>query len=105
MGKKIDMVGWIMAEHGVKDSRLTVIAEAEPHITKGGNRQRQYFCQCSCGKIIIAPGCRLRTGNTKSCGCLAKEKLVQKNIEKGEQIKIGDKFGKLTVIQDLGMRK
>ena len=44
MGKKINMVGWIMAEHGVKDSKLTVIAEADPHITKGGNKQIQYLC-------------------------------------------------------------
>lgn len=34
--KKIDMTGWVMAEHGVPDSRLTVIKEVEPHITKGG---------------------------------------------------------------------
>ena len=27
MGKKIDMTGWIMKEHGVPNSRLTVIAE------------------------------------------------------------------------------
>lgn len=28
-------------------------------------------CQCDCGRIIIIPGVRLRSGNTKSCGCLS----------------------------------
>ena len=37
--KKIDMTGWIMSEHGVPDSRLTVIEEVEPHITRGGVRR------------------------------------------------------------------
>ena len=27
MGKKIDMTGWIMKEHGVLDSKLTVLHE------------------------------------------------------------------------------
>ena len=39
MPKKIDMTGWIMKEHDVPDSLLTVIKEVEPHITSGGNKQ------------------------------------------------------------------
>lgn len=103
--KKIDMTGWIMSEHGVPDSRLTVIKEVEPHITAGGNRQIQYLCKCTCGNEIIVRGVYLRSGNTKSCGCLSKEKLVQRNIQSGAEIQIGDRFGHLTVIADLGMRK
>lgn len=38
MPKKIDMTGWIMSEHGVPDSKLTVIKEVEPHITISGNK-------------------------------------------------------------------
>lgn len=103
--KKIDMTGWVMSEHGVPDSELTVIKEVEPHITKGGTKQVQYLCQCSCGKEVIVRGAYLRNGNTKSCGHIAKEKLIQRNIQNGKQIQPGDRFGKLTVIQDLGMRK
>ena len=36
MGQKIDMTGWVMAEHGVPDSRLTVIKEVEPYINAKG---------------------------------------------------------------------
>lgn len=103
--KKIDMTGWIMSEHGVPDSRLTVIEEAEPHITKSGVKKVRWKCKCSCGKEVIVKGASLRDGNTKSCGCLATELIIQRNIESGEPIKIGDKFGHLTVIADLGMRK
>ena len=39
MGKKIDMTGWKMWEHGVPDSQITVLEEVEPHCTAGGNRQ------------------------------------------------------------------
>lgn len=103
--KKIDMTGWVMSEHGVPDSRLTVIEEAEPCITKGGTKQVQWKCKCSCGNIVTVKGKNLRNGNTKSCGCINKELLIARNIATGEEIKVGDRFGKLTVIADLGMRK
>ena len=103
--KKIDMTGWKMSEHGVPDSELIVVKEVEPHVTKGGNKQIQYLCKCSCGKEVIVKGSHLRNGNTKSCGHIAKNKIIQRNIENGRQIKVGDRFGKLTVIQDLGMRQ
>lgn len=38
MGQKKDMTGWVMAEHGVPDSRLTVIKEVEPYISANGAR-------------------------------------------------------------------
>ena len=104
MPKKIDMTGWIMKEHGVQDSLLTVIREVEPHITTGGNKQIQYLCKCECGKEVIVKASYLRNGNTKSCGCLRKAKLMERNISNGKIIQIGDIFGKLTVIKDLGMR-
>lgn len=104
MPKKIDMTGWIMSEHGVPDSKLTVIKKTEPHVTSGGNKQVQYLCQCSCGKILPVKGSNLRNGNTKSCGCLKKELLAQRNANQSS-VKVGNRYGKLVVIKDLGMRK
>lgn len=103
--KKIDMTGWVMSEHGVPDSRLTVIKEADPHITAGGHKQTQWLCKCSCGNEIVVKGTFLRNGNTKSCGCLANELIVQRNINSGNPVQIGERFGRLVVIKDLGMRK
>ena len=103
MPKKIDMTGWIMSEHGVPDSKLTVIKEVEPHITISGNKIVQYLCLCQCGNTIIVKGQALRTGNTKSCGCLKKEIVTKKNLN-NSSVHIGNKYGKLTVIKDLGLR-
>lgn len=103
--KKIDMTGWIMKEHGVPNSRLTVIKEVEPYISPRNIKQVCYLCKCECGNELIVKGQALRNGNTKSCGCLSREITAQRNINNGRKINIGDRFGKLTVIQDLGMRK
>ena len=75
----IDMTGWIMSEHGVPDSRLTVLYLA-PKKSKGENK---WVCQCSCeqGTIFEVPGSRLRLGVTRSCGCLQKE-LARKRMTK-----------------------
>lgn len=56
---------------GVKYSRLTVKGWAGV-----GNRDRHYFnCECVCGGEVIILGENLRSGHTKSCGCLLTEYL------------------------------
>jgi hypothetical protein len=64
MGSFIDLTGH-------RYQRLTVLEFA-------GRAPRTDFalwkCRCDCGTIIVARGNGLRTGNTKSCGCLQKEK-------------------------------
>jgi len=47
-----------------KFGRLTVLEFAENY---------KWLCKCECGKEKIVYGCSLRSGNTKSCGCLNKE--------------------------------
>lgn len=78
----------LINEIGNKYGRLTVIERAE---NRNGVRWR---CRCECGKEIEVLGTSLRSGNTKSCGCLQKQKAAQslKNL-------VGQKFGKLTVIK------
>lgn len=93
-----------MKEHGVPESRLTVIEEVEPYISPGGSKQIQYLCQCECGNTCILNGNRVRNGYTLSCGCLQKEKLIERNLN-NSTVKVGDRYGKLTVIKDLGLRK
>ena len=73
---KIDMTGWIMKEHSVPDSRLTVLREV-PHYGKVNylvNDHSAYWeCQCECGETLIARGTALRAGEILSCGCLRGE--------------------------------
>ena len=59
-------------ESGRKFSRLTV---AEPHESTGKS-----VCRCICGNITVVNNYDLKSGGTKSCGCLKKESF--KNARK-----------------------
>jgi len=81
---------------GKRFGRLVLIEEVE---RIGHNR---YFkCQCDCGTIKIVCGSSLKSGLTKSCGCLRKE-LAHKSYGKGFENFIGRRFGRLIVIDDAG---
>lgn len=78
---KIDMTGWVMSEHGVPDSRLTVLEQAEDWVAPNGKHIACWLCECNCkdhNKIIVRGG-NIRNGNTKSCGCLSSETTVKYN--------------------------
>lgn len=51
--------------------RLTVIAKAKKVPTDNYNR---FICKCECGEERTVVGASLRCGNTKSCGCIGREK-------------------------------
>ena len=80
MSKAIDMTGWIMSEHGVPDSRLTVIRR------EGSNKHKSalWLVECNCEKHtrFIVDTHSIRCGNTKSCGCLTEEARVRNNHQK-----------------------
>lgn len=70
--KFIDMTDWIMKEHGVPDSRLTVVS-----FDKIVNGQAYWNCLCECGNIHSFNGAKVRNGCTLSCGCLHKERSIE----------------------------
>lgn len=76
---------------------LTVIERAE-NSAEGRARWR---CKCKCGNETIVLGKHLRSGNTKSCGCLQRERAAESNMKRAGSL-IGQKFGKLTVIEEVG---
>lgn len=95
MGKLINLVG-------KRFGNLLVIEDV------GSKKGKHYWkCQCDCGNIKEVPGAYLRHGITKSCGCLKSKGLKQYNLEQSEKNKlsIGDRFGKLVVIEDLGFKQ
>lgn len=55
---------------GQKFGRLTVIEE----LPERKHGSRVYRCKCDCGNIINARKDMLKNGNTRSCGCLQREK-------------------------------
>lgn len=53
--------------------RLIVIEQ----LGKDKWKKNKWLCICDCGKETIVQGYSLRSGNTKSCGCLQKEITVK----------------------------
>ena len=60
---------------GMKFGRLTVKKQVEDYVTPKGLHNAQWECTCDCGTpdLIIVRGTSLRSGKTKSCGCLRVE--------------------------------
>jgi len=56
-------------------------------------------CLCDCGKERVVRSDRLKSGETKSCGCYSKDKLIEYNQNTTAKNLINQRFGKLTVIE------
>ena len=84
MRKKIDLTG-------KRFGRLVVVREDSQRTNRG---QVKWICQCDCGNIVSVRGGDLRNGHTQSCGCIYKGK------ERGKKDLVGQRFGRLTVIQE-----
>ena len=93
---RIDMTGWKMCEHGVPDSRLTVIKRIEDYVKPDGKHEVQYLCECGCEEhnLIKVLGYRLtsKTRPTKSCGCLTRE-LASERLHKTNKYDLTGKYG------------
>jgi len=64
---------------GRKHGRLTVIQRSpKPEF------RAQWQCRCDCGKVVIVDGVKLRSGHTKSCGCLRDHLFNQRIFKHGE---------------------
>lgn len=55
---------------GQKYARLTVLERGPKRLFGNGEARRTWLCQCDCGTEKHIGGRELRSGNTKSCGCL-----------------------------------
>lgn len=70
---------------GKKFNRLTVMEEGLSYRDKKSNKiVRIVKCKCDCGNITETGPSRLKTGITKSCGCIQKEKLKLRSISHGK---------------------
>lgn len=57
--------------------RLQVVRR---HAHNIGNGMAAWFCVCSCGNTTVVAGVSLRSGATRSCGCLFLEKNTTHNL-------------------------
>jgi hypothetical protein len=58
---------------GDRYGKLTVMRQAG--VLKG---QKAYECACDCGSTVFVPSSYLRTGDTRSCGCLKREETIRR---------------------------
>jgi len=59
-------------------NRLTVIDRDE------SKTQRAYWrCKCECGAIVSISACDVKSGHSKSCGCLNQEARIKNNTTHG----------------------
>ena len=65
---------------GKRFGRLTVIEEA------GRDKFKRVLwkCRCDCGNEIVTAYGNLMNGDTKSCGCLAHDILMKRNVTHGD---------------------
>lgn len=83
---KEDMTGWIMSEHGITDSKLTIICQDEDYVSPNGKHYARWLCQCGCEehKMVSVLGSHLKSGAIKSCGCLGKERRKEACTKHGK---------------------
>ena len=82
---------------GKRFARLTVTGFAG----RTNNYRKLWKCKCDCGKEILVTESHLKSGGTKSCGCLKKDILSKPRVdiqEFPEEDLTGKVFGELTVI-------
>jgi len=78
---------------GKKFGRLLVVSEI-PKEDRKRPGEREFICKCDCGNERRVKISNLKSGNSKSCGCLEKELIAKRNVEK----LLGKRFGRLVVI-------
>ena len=85
---------------GLKFGRLTALKRFIPE----GSKEAYYECLCDCGNKVNVRAYSLKSGNTKSCGCLAKETRI--NTGKNSKGRLssrlidltGQRFSRLVVV-------
>lgn len=82
-----------VSEVGKKYNMLTVLS----FVGYNKHKVRRWLCRCDCGQETIAITSILRSGEKKSCGCLARSYRSKDET--------GNKFGRLTVIARSGIYK
>lgn len=73
MAKKLDIVGDVYGKLVVKKE----VKSNEKYYV------RKFLCRCECGNNTITTINRLRSGDTKSCGCLQKQITVKRSFKHG----------------------
>lgn len=83
----------IHLESGTEFGLLTVLER-----TDNQDAWCAYSCECSCGRQVSVKAVHLKNGKVQSCGCLKTMIALAHGISDCKDI-VGNKYGKLTVIE------
>lgn len=78
---------------------LTVIKQADDYVCPNGKHEAQWWCQCECGsKPVVVRGNYLKSGHTKSCGCLQIKTVSETNSRTNTyELNLIDEYGEYGV--------
>ena len=80
---------------GQKIGKLLVKNLAESKVSPAGKSRTMWNCSCECGEDnVVVSGDYLKRSKCPSCGCAAH----QNRIEKNRVDNVGEKYGRLTII-------
>lgn len=68
---------------GQKFGMLTVICRAQDYVQENGRHRVMWLCECECGNTKVIKGDSLKSGAIRSCGCLAKALLSERQRTHG----------------------
>jgi hypothetical protein len=68
---------------GERFARWTTLETTEIRTYPSGTNIRFRLCQCDCGKIQFVAEQKLRSGHSRSCGCLQAEVTTKRNTKHG----------------------
>lgn len=86
---------------GRRYGRLVAIEEAGRIQLGGGRTGIAWLFRCDCGAEPVLAGQRVRAGNTRSCGCLRRERTAERGRSQPHVIEQGHRHGHLTVISPI----
>jgi hypothetical protein len=92
---------------GDRYGRVVLIEELNKAKKEPRGYARVFLCKCDCGNTKEISFNSLRTGNTRSCGCLKREvnsihmSRITNSGKNKAIVKKGDKYNRLTVIKEL----
>lgn len=65
---------------GQRFGRLVVLSKMPQN---NANNKVVWLCQCDCGNQTVVIGSRLHNGKTKSCGCLIRDRTIERSTKHG----------------------
>ena len=86
--KKLDLTGQ-------KFGMLTVIKIDE----KNKSQKTKWICKCDCGNYTSVATYNLKSGHTKSCGCLSKKQSAVNGLKSLEDLSKYPPFGRLKAVK------